>query len=79
MELEPLLIIFFSDNIIHDVIGYNTIDLIYNLSDHLPLFALFKCSGSYVHALLRIFNASPNCFRDQIKINCISSTSIIMY
>ena len=49
-----------SDNIIHDVIGYSTIDLIDNLSDHLPLFVVFKCSVSYVHALPRIFNARPN-------------------
>ena len=44
-----------SDNIIHDVIGYSTIDLIDNLSDHLPVFVVFKCSVSYVHALPRIF------------------------
>ena len=50
----------FSDNIIHDVIGYNTLDCIDNLSDHLPLFVLFKCSVLYVHALPRIFNAKPN-------------------
>ena len=61
MELEPVLTIFlFSDNIRHDVIGYNTIDLINNLSDPLPLFVLFKCSVSYVHTLPRIFNARPN-------------------
>ena len=46
--------------VIHDVIGYNTINLIDNLSDHLPLFVLFKCSVSYMHALPRIFNARPN-------------------
>ena len=58
MELEPLLIIFlFSDNIIHDGIGYNTIYLIDNLSDHLPLFVLFKYSVLYLNALRRIFNA----------------------
>ena len=50
-----------SDNIIHDVIGYSTIDLIDNLSDHLPLFVVFKCSVSYVHALPHIFNGRPNC------------------
>ena len=50
----------FADNIIQDVIGYSTIDLIDNLSDHLPLFVVFKCSVSYVHALPRIFNARPN-------------------
>ena len=33
-------IFLFSDNIIHVFIGYNTIDLIDNLSDHLPLFVL---------------------------------------
>ena len=49
-----------SDNIIHDIIGYSTIDLIDNLSDPLPLFVVFKCSVSYVHALPRIFNARPN-------------------
>ena len=49
-----------SDNIIHDVIGYSTKDLIDNLSDHLPLFVGFKCSVLYVHALPRIFNARPN-------------------
>ena len=58
MELEPLLIFFlFSDNIIHDVIWYKTI---VKLSDHLPLFVLFKYSVSYVHALTRIFNSTPN-------------------
>ena len=30
------------------------------LSDHLPLFVLFKCFVSYVNALPRIFNARPN-------------------
>ena len=50
----------FSDNIIHDVIWYNTIDLIDNLSDHLPLFVLFKYSISYVHTFPHIFNARPN-------------------
>ena len=50
----------FSDNIIHDVIGYNTIDLIDNLSDHLPLIVLLKCSILHVHALPCIFNARPN-------------------
>ena len=47
-----------SDSIIHDVIEYKTID---NLSDHLPLFVLFKYSyTSYAHALPRNFNARPN-------------------
>ena len=50
----------FSYNIIHDVIGYSTIYLIDNLFYHLPLFVVYKCSVSYVHALPRIFNARPN-------------------
>ena len=42
------LFVLFSDNIIHDVIGYSTIDLIDNLSDHLSLFVFFKYSVRYV-------------------------------
>ena len=70
MELEPLLIILLlSDNIIHDVIGYSTIDLIDNLSDHLPLFVVFKCSVSYVYVLPGIFNARPNwCWSDSGEV-----------
>ena len=54
--------VLFSDNIIHNVIilWYSTIDLIFNLSDHILLFVVFKCSVSYVHALPRIFNANPH-------------------
>ena len=43
----------FSDNIIHDVIGYKTIDLIDNLSDHY-LFYLNVPYLMYMHYLLSL-------------------------
>ena len=55
-----------SNDVPHTFIGINgtrtLIDFFpYNIiSDHLPLFVLFKCSVSYVHALPRIFHARPN-------------------